>query len=104
MGRRGPQPPRGSARAASAVGPARRGVRPPHARGGRQAGRRDEEAPQEHPPGDVQDSFGGRVMDAAVAVKGLKKTYGKVDAVKGVDFEVAPGEVFGFLGPNGAGK
>jgi ABC-2 type transport system ATP-binding protein len=43
-------------------------------------------------------------MDAAVAVKGLKKTYGKVDAVKGVDFEVAPGEVFGFLGPNGAGK
>ncbi|GII27252.1 ATP-binding cassette domain-containing protein [Planotetraspora mira] len=43
-------------------------------------------------------------MDAAVAVKGLKKTYGKVEAVKGVDFEVAPGEVFGFLGPNGAGK
>jgi ABC-2 type transport system ATP-binding protein len=40
----------------------------------------------------------------AVSVKGLKKTYGKVEAVKGVDFEVAPGEVFGFLGPNGAGK
>ncbi|WP_239115222.1 ATP-binding cassette domain-containing protein [Planotetraspora kaengkrachanensis] len=39
-----------------------------------------------------------------MAVKGLKKTYGKVEAVKGVDFEVAPGEVFGFLGPNGAGK
>ncbi|MFG1706696.1 ATP-binding cassette domain-containing protein [Nonomuraea sp. M3C6] len=42
--------------------------------------------------------------DAAVAVQGLKKTYGKVEAVKGVDFEVRPGEVFGFLGPNGAGK
>ncbi|WP_182880142.1 ATP-binding cassette domain-containing protein [Microbispora sp. H10949] len=41
---------------------------------------------------------------AAVAVRGLRKTYGKVEAVKGVDFEVAPGEVFGFLGPNGAGK
>jgi ABC-2 type transport system ATP-binding protein len=41
---------------------------------------------------------------AAVAVRGLKKTYGKVEAVKGVDFEVRPGEVFGFLGPNGAGK
>ncbi|SEG27450.1 ABC-2 type transport system ATP-binding protein [Nonomuraea solani] len=42
--------------------------------------------------------------DAAVSVRGLKKTYGKVEAVKGVDFEVNPGEVFGFLGPNGAGK
>ncbi|GIH92665.1 daunorubicin resistance protein DrrA family ABC transporter ATP-binding protein [Planobispora siamensis] len=44
------------------------------------------------------------MAEAAVAVKGLTKTYGKIEAVKGVDFEVAPGEVFGFLGPNGAGK
>ncbi|MGN9842391.1 ATP-binding cassette domain-containing protein [Nonomuraea sp. H19] len=42
--------------------------------------------------------------EAAVAVRGLRKAYGKVEAVKGVDFEVRPGEVFGFLGPNGAGK
>ncbi|GAA2894216.1 ATP-binding cassette domain-containing protein [Nonomuraea rubra] len=42
--------------------------------------------------------------DAAVSVRGLQKAYGKVEAVKGVDFEVRPGEVFGFLGPNGAGK
>ncbi|MDA0636570.1 ATP-binding cassette domain-containing protein [Nonomuraea sp. MCN248] len=42
--------------------------------------------------------------DAAVVVRRLSKTYGKVEAVKGVDFEVSPGEVFGFLGPNGAGK
>jgi ABC-2 type transport system ATP-binding protein len=42
---------------------------------------------------------------AAVVVRGLKKTYPPdVEAVKGVDFEVASGEVFGLLGPNGAGK
>jgi ABC-2 type transport system ATP-binding protein len=40
----------------------------------------------------------------AVAVRGLKKNYGSIEAVKGIDFEVANGEVFGFLGPNGAGK
>ncbi len=42
--------------------------------------------------------------DSAVSVRGLAKTYGKLEAVKGIDFEVAPGEVFGFLGPSGAGK
>jgi ABC-2 type transport system ATP-binding protein len=40
----------------------------------------------------------------AVAVEGLSKKYGDLEAVKGIDFEVRPGEVFGFLGPNGAGK
>jgi ABC-2 type transport system ATP-binding protein len=40
----------------------------------------------------------------AIAVRHLVKTFGNVEAVKGVDFEVPPGEVFGFLGPNGAGK
>jgi ABC-2 type transport system ATP-binding protein len=42
---------------------------------------------------------------AAVAVEQLHKTYpGGVEAVRGVDFEVAPGEVFALVGPNGAGK
>jgi ABC-2 type transport system ATP-binding protein len=40
----------------------------------------------------------------AIAVRGLVKNYDEVEAVKGVEFEVATGEVFGFLGPNGAGK
>jgi ABC-2 type transport system ATP-binding protein len=40
----------------------------------------------------------------AIEVRGLVKNYGDVEAVKGVEFEVATGEVFGFLGPNGAGK
>jgi ABC-2 type transport system ATP-binding protein len=40
----------------------------------------------------------------AISVEGLTKNYGAVEAVRGVDFEVATGEVFGLLGPNGAGK
>jgi ABC-2 type transport system ATP-binding protein len=40
----------------------------------------------------------------AIEVEALVKRYGAVEAVRGVSFAVAPGEVFGFLGPNGAGK
>jgi ABC-2 type transport system ATP-binding protein len=40
----------------------------------------------------------------AVSVNGLVKRYGDVEAVRGIEFEVAGGEIFGFLGPNGAGK
>jgi ABC-2 type transport system ATP-binding protein len=39
-----------------------------------------------------------------ISVQGLQKSYGDVHAVKGIDFEIQPGEVFGLLGPNGAGK
>ncbi|MEU4824836.1 ATP-binding cassette domain-containing protein [Actinomadura citrea] len=40
----------------------------------------------------------------AVEVDGLTKRFGDVEAVRGIDFTVRPGEIFGFLGPNGAGK
>jgi lipooligosaccharide transport system ATP-binding protein len=41
---------------------------------------------------------------AAVRATGLRKSYGKREAVAGIDFKVEPGICFGFLGPNGAGK
>lgn len=50
--------------------------------------------PDEHPTGRAP----------AVRVDGLRKRYGDVEAVRGISFSVAPGEVFGLLGHNGAGK
>jgi ABC-2 type transport system ATP-binding protein len=45
------------------------------------------------------------VTDAtAIVVTDLRKSYGSYEAVRGIDFEIAAGEVFGLLGPNGAGK
>jgi ABC-2 type transport system ATP-binding protein len=41
---------------------------------------------------------------SAILVRDLRKRYGDVEAVRGIDFEVERGEIFGLLGPNGAGK
>jgi ABC-2 type transport system ATP-binding protein len=44
------------------------------------------------------------MAEPAITVRGLRKSYGSNEAVRGIDFRVERGEVFGFLGPNGAGK
>lgn len=43
-------------------------------------------------------------MDTIVSVKGVSKSYGEVQALKDISFEVKPGEIFGLIGPDGAGK
>jgi ABC-2 type transport system ATP-binding protein len=45
-----------------------------------------------------------RAVPPALAVTELSKRYARIEALRGVDLEVAPGELFGLLGPNGAGK
>ncbi|MDQ0247040.1 ABC-2 type transport system ATP-binding protein [Bacillus fengqiuensis] len=44
------------------------------------------------------------MSEVTLSVKGLRKTIRKKEIIKGIDFELKKGEVFGFLGPNGAGK
>ena len=44
------------------------------------------------------------MSDSVISARGLRKSYGTLEAVKGIDIEVQAGEVFGLLGPNGAGK
>jgi ABC-2 type transport system ATP-binding protein len=42
--------------------------------------------------------------DRSIGAEGLRRTFGKLDAVAGVDLDIPGGQIFGFLGPNGAGK
>ena len=69
-------------------------------------------AAADRPQGEARDTSAerqpgqGRDADAAplIRARGLTKRFGEFTAVDGIDFDVAPGEAFGFLGPNGAGK
>ena len=49
-------------------------------------------------------SLGAQAPAPVITVRGLRKSYGKVEAVRGIDLSVSSGEVFALLGPNGAGK
>jgi ABC-2 type transport system ATP-binding protein len=51
-----------------------------------------------------RESTAAAVADAAISVRGLRKSYGSVQALAGVDLDVPRGTVLGLLGPNGAGK
>jgi ABC-2 type transport system ATP-binding protein len=44
------------------------------------------------------------MRESVISVRGLRKSYGELEAVRGIDLEVARGEIFAFVGPNGAGK
>ncbi|MBE0466566.1 MAG: ATP-binding cassette domain-containing protein [Candidatus Desulforudis sp.] len=48
--------------------------------------------------------MGSDETDKAIEVHGMEKSFNDVHALKGLDFAVGLGEIFGFLGPNGAGK
>jgi ABC-2 type transport system ATP-binding protein len=52
----------------------------------------------------LDDQYGEWMADAAIAVEGLRKRFGDVQALCGIDLSAPPGTILGLLGPNGAGK
>jgi ABC-2 type transport system ATP-binding protein len=52
----------------------------------------------------VRSESGTGPEDVAVSVRGLRKSYGAIEAVRGIDLDIRAGEIFGLIGPDGAGK
>ena len=55
-------------------------------------------------PTAVSNTSGASAIAPAISVRALHKNYGKIEAVRGIDLSIAPGEIFGLIGPDGAGK
>jgi ABC-2 type transport system ATP-binding protein len=62
------------------------------------------DGPKDCPMATQQKTRSGRTAEAVITARGLRKTYGHMQAVAGIDLDVFRGEIFAFLGPNGAGK
>jgi lipooligosaccharide transport system ATP-binding protein len=60
--------------------------------------------PETLAPAGAPDVDASTATNSLIHARGLTKRFGELTAVDGIDFDVAPGESFGFLGPNGAGK
>lgn len=58
----------------------------------------------EHQGGEMMETTYSTTSEIALQITALKKSYGKVQALRGIDLEIYHNEIFGFLGPNGAGK
>ena len=64
----------------------------------------DRGAPDRAAPDRAAKDQQGLAKQPAIDLRGLRKRYGKLEAVRGITFEVNPGEMFGLIGPDGAGK
>src|ERR1051325_4163320 len=56
---------------------------------------------------ETSESGGGSTpheLQSAIHVRNLRKVYGAIEAVRGIDLDIQPGEIFGLIGPDGAGK
>ena len=62
------------------------------------------EALEELLAGETREANGESSRQSAISVRGLRKSYGELEAVKGIDLEIGAGEIFGLIGPDGAGK
>lgn len=55
-------------------------------------------------PLDSNEREAGSLPEIVISIRGLRKSYGHIEAVRGIDLDIAQGEIFGLIGPDGAGK
>src|SRR5262245_62649722 len=64
----------------------------------------ENELDRDLPDIDLNDQDTIDLPEVAISIRGLRKSYGELEAVRGVDLEIERGEIFGVIGPDGAGK